>query len=122
MSRIKVTDNTDEFIKKVAKGADRALEHMAIDVEILAKTKNVPVKDGKLQNTIVHVKRGFLKWVVPADTEYARFQEFGGDGQGKVVRNYSTAGTGKHYMKKSGDAIKSKATTYYKQHMRNIKV
>lgn len=115
--KIKVINNIMKFVKHYNNGMDRALNRMAIDIERLAKAR-VPVgKTGQLKASGKHRKVGNLRYHTEFNKEYAAYQEWGGDGKGKVVRNYTTPGTGKFYLKRSGDEIKKRAWQYVKQEM-----
>lgn len=44
--------------------------------------------------------------------EYARYQEFGGDGV-RVVRHYTTPGTQAHYLRDAGDSVAKEGIKNY---------
>ena len=44
--------------------------------------------------------------------EYARYQEFGGDGR-RVVQNYTTAGTQAHYLRDAGSSVAKEGMKNY---------
>ena len=119
---VRIFDNSGRFKANVAERLDQALNHMAMDIEILAKTKKAPQKSSRLINTIVHFRVGRLHWRVPANTEYAAYQERGARRDGsRRVTNYSKPGTGPRYLRNSGDEIKKKALIYIKGRLRGIK-
>ena len=91
-----------------------ALREGARDTLIKAKTK-APFSKGDLRGETEIDQKGLLWWRVSFWMEYARFQEFGGDSK-RRVRNYSTAGTGKGYLKKSGDEEAKKIVMKFKKH------
>lgn len=111
----KITDKIQAWAEKNTGAMDRALVRLAVDVERGAKNR-VPVSagGGQLKSSIKHRKVGFLKYEVEANKEYARYQEFGGDGK-RVVRRYTTPGTGKEYLKQAGQSAAQKAVEYFTQ-------
>lgn len=123
---MKITDNTGKFIIANENALNRALEIMAMDTVTLAKTK-VPVKKSHLQSSINYTKVNDLNYAVYAGTklnateDYARFQEFGGDGN-RNIKNYTTPGTGAHFIKDSGDNRKKDFVKYIKQQTNLIKI
>jgi hypothetical protein len=56
-----------------------------------------------------------LWWRVSFFVVYARFQECGGDNN-RRVENYTTSGTGKAFLKKSGDEQVVKIASTMKKH------
>lgn len=114
---MKIIDKSDEFKRKTADRIDRILFSMANDIQNLAKMK-VPQKQGHLQGSILAKRKPGVKhaWMVEAAKEYARFQEFGGDGR-RVVRHYSTPGTGKFYLRDSGRQVASNAMNYIRKEL-----
>jgi len=119
---VRITDKTGAFIKLNEKQVNLALGSMATDIMNLAKTK-VPVDQGHLQDKILAVKKPGTQnaWIVSVNMEYARFQEFGGDAKRKV-RHYTTPGTGKLYLKNSGQHIAKSAIIYFKREMKDVKL
>lgn len=126
---VKVTDYSSLFVSKSDQAIDAAMGAMAQDIEILAK-KKVPVSNtkasgnkrgggGHLQSSIKGMRVAPKHFQVVADKEYARFQEFGGDGK-RVVRHYSTPGTGAHYMRNAGMAVKKNFEEYVKGRVKLI--
>lgn len=119
-SKIKIIDNIVKFVKAEANATDRALNRMAVDIERLAKVR-VPVDKGQLKSSGGHRRVGFLNYRTEFNKEYAAYQEFGGDGK-RVVKRYTTPGTGKFYLKSSGDQIAEQAVTYIRNEVSKIKV
>jgi hypothetical protein len=132
---MKLDDRSKEFMFKNRDALHRSLAEMGADGEILAK-KGVPVRDSHLQNSINHVEVSFLNFAISAGghgdstnrkgkkvntADYARFQEFGGDGK-RTVRNYSTAGTGKGFLKKAGDTVSKNLINYVRKNVNQIKM
>lgn len=114
---MKIIDRSDHFKKLTASRIERVLFSMANDIQNLAKMR-VPLKQGSLQSKIIAKRKPGTKnaWIVEADTEYAKFQEFGGDDK-RVVRRYTTPGTGKFYLRDSGRQIASKALSYIRKEL-----
>ena len=120
MKKIKVIDNIQQFVVQNEAAMDRALNRMAIDIERASKAR-VPVDKGQLRASGYHMRIGPLNYRVVFNKEYAAYQEFGGDGR-RTVKRYTTPGTGKFYLKDSGDRVKENALSYIKQENNNIKV
>ena len=77
----------------------------------------VPYKTGLLQSTgVVEVLDDGLKAIVEFGNgiEYAAYQEFGQRKDGShVVRNYTTPGTGPHYLRDAGNSVKKEGIKNY---------
>lgn len=118
----KITDKIHQWAEKNIDAMDRALNRLSVDVERAAKNR-VPVSagGGQLKSSGSHRKAGILKYVVEFNKEYARFQEFGGD-EKRVVRNYTTPGTGKFYLRDAGASVAKKAVDYFKQEGGSIRI
>ena len=123
---MKFTDNSKKITAQVDEANNMALAHMAIDIEIFAKT-HVPVSNtkasgnrrgggGHLQSSITHRKLKSLHYEVTANKEYAEYQERGmrRDGTHRV-KKYSTAGTGKGYFKRGIEMVKGRSVNYFKE-------
>lgn len=120
----KIIDKMNKFIEQNARAMDRAVNRMAVDVERSAKAR-VPVSPhgGHLRASGMHKKKGFMKYVVVFDKEYAGYQEFGQRKDGShVVRHYSTPGTGKFYLRDSGRNVAKNAIQYFKQEARSFSI
>lgn len=109
---IKITDNIKDFVRNNASAMDRALNRMAIDVERQSKAQ-VPHDKGQLKASGHFTRLGLLKYKVQYNSEYARFQEFGGDDKRKVL-HYSKAGKKKFYLRDAGKTIAARAIDYIK--------
>lgn len=114
MSKAIVVDRMPQFKRSAYNVLNDALIEGAKEVLFNAKTK-APYKKGGLRgNSDVHQEKKLLQrisfWI-----EYARYQEFGGDGK-KIVRNYSTPGTGKGYLGTAGDEVTIKLRMMFKKH------
>lgn len=100
---------------------DDALKETATDVLIEAKMK-APFKTGHLRAPSEPIKdMGKLRWRVGFDARYAAYQEAGGDGN-RVVRKYTTSGTGKHFLKNSGDRNAKLLAGKFKKHSQRVSV
>jgi hypothetical protein len=117
---IKSANKLPIFSTRLKLVLDDALKEGARDILINGKTKAPHSKGGLRSDTEVK-KVSMFKWRVSFFKEYARFQEFGGDGS-RTVRNYSTPGTGKGFLKEAGDDQKDKLTDIIKKHGRRIRV
>lgn len=116
-----IIDKMPRFKSSLNDVLNDALREGARDILIDAKTK-APFKKGGLRSDTETKGIGKLKWQVSFFKEYARFQEFGGDSKRKV-RNYSTPGTGKAYLKNAGDNVsKNRMLEIIKKHLMRARV
>lgn len=118
--------NAQQFLNKNERLKDMVLGHMAMNVEILAK-RRVPVSNtkasgnrrgggGHLQSSIRHFRSNSGQFRVEANKEYAAYQERGMTSAGtRVVKKYSTPGTGKHYFKDAITATQQKANSFIQE-------
>ena len=120
MGKVRIVNNILRFTQGFVGSMDRALNRMAIDIERVAKQR-VPLKHGQLRSSGHHEKVANLVYHTIFNKTYARFQEFGGDEKRKV-KKYSKEGTGKFYLKSSGDDVSKFATQYLKQEAGRIKI
>lgn len=110
---VRIIDKLPQFKNVSSQVLSDALDEAGKDILIDARNR-APFRKGALRReSVLSVvsthKRRISFWV-----EYARFQEFGGSG-GKRVRNYSTPGTGAHFLQNAGDkAVASFARTLAK--------
>lgn len=111
---MKVENKMPQFKKSAYSVLNDALREGARDTLINAKEK-APFKKGDLRSETELDQKGPLHWRVSFFMEYARFQELGGD-EKRRVRNYSTAGTGKGFLKKAGDEQAKKIRMKFKKH------
>lgn len=112
--RPKVIDKMPRFKASLYSVLDDALADASKDILINAKNR-APFKKGALRSNSENKQMRPLNWRVSFWLEYARFQEFGGDSRRRVVK-YSTPGTGKGYLRKSGDEQASKLKAVVKKH------
>jgi len=76
----------------------------------------VPYKTGALQSTGIVEPKGEYEQIVQFGNglDYARYQEFGQRADGShVVRNYTTPGTGAHYLRDAGNSVKQEGIKNY---------
>jgi len=116
---MKIVDRTDEYIARLNPTLEGALREGARDIHISAKTK-APYKDGGLRSDSDFIKLGRHHWRVRFLKEYAAVQEKGKRKGARPFRNYTTAGTGAHYLESSGDEIASKINAKFKKHIRGM--
>lgn len=111
---VKVTNKMPQFKRILYSVLEDALADGTSDILYRAKTR-APYKKGGLRSDSDNHQEGRLKWRVSFNIEYARFQEFGGNSKRRVV-NYSTPGTGKAFLKSSGDEQAGKLGNQFKMH------
>lgn len=116
MSRIVIDDKLPQFKRSLDLVLDDAFRETSRDILIKAKTR-APFLKGGLRADSIAKRLSKLKWRVSFNKEYAGYQEFGQrrDGSHKV-RNYSTGGTGAHYLEKSGDEAVQSLKSNIKKH------
>jgi len=98
---VTVIDKLPTFSKSLRSVYEDALAEGARDALIKARNR-APFKHGPLRANSDHHSVAPLLQRISFWIEYARFQEFGGDGS-RRVRNYTTAGTGAHFLQQAGD-------------------
>lgn len=121
MSRVTVKDNLPSFTKQMKSVFNDALRETAVDILVEAKMK-APLKHGLLRSPHEPIKRLTNGYAVGFDARYAAYQEAGGDGN-RVIRHYTTADTGKHFLENSGDRYAgSKIVGKFKKHSQRISI
>lgn len=98
---VKIEDYIERFGRSAINELDNAVREGAVNILVASKGK-APFDKGGLRSDTETKQIKKMHWRVSYWKEYARFQEFGGDKK-RIVRNYTTAGTGKHYLSKAGD-------------------
>jgi hypothetical protein len=111
---VRVNDKLPTFKRNLYNALNDALADGSKDILIKAKTR-APYKKGALRANSETRQQKVLSWRTSFWIEYARFQEFGGDNK-RRVQNYSTPGTGKEYLKKSGDEVAESLVMTLKKH------
>lgn len=115
MKRTKFKDNSNKFIGVKKEAMDSALKRMAKDIVLIAMI-TIPFLGGDLQDSLEAKNPEPLKHRVLANKEYAAYQEKGmrKDGSHKV-KNYSTPGTGKGFLRGAGAEVVKDAINYMRQ-------
>lgn len=83
--------------------------------QVLAPMSNIEGHAGTLRTTgLVATSSDGLTAIVRFGNgiQYARFQEFGGDGT-RVVKNYTTEGTQAHYLRDAGNSVAREGIKQY---------
>lgn len=116
---LKVVDRLPKFRSSLGVVMNDALREASRDVLVKAKTK-APYQKGQLRSdSQVKMERPLL-WKISFFKEYARYQEFGGDGK-RTIKNYTTSGTGKRFLSKSGDEVSNKMSRYLIKHAKRAR-
>lgn len=118
MSRVIIDDKMPQFKRSNLAMLETALRDGAAQILVKAKTK-APHDKGGLRSDSLARKAGVLHQRVEFNTEYARYQEFGGDNK-RTVRKYTTGGTGKHYLRNSGDSVAKDMTRIISKYTKRI--
>lgn len=110
---VNVSGNPRAMEKQIllnTKNALKAMADAALQRTQMLDGHGVPIKSGKLQSTGIVEPRGDYTYVVQFGNglEYARYQEFAPDGW-----NYTTSGTGNHYLKTAGDSVAKEGIKNY---------
>lgn len=104
---------------------DMVLGHMAQDIEVGIKvTAGTPVSNtkasgnkrgggGHMKAAVRHFRNADNQFRVEVDKEYAAYQERGMRADGtRVVRNYSTGGTGRGWFRRAIEGVTRNANNY----------
>ena len=122
---VRVESKIPQFRMSTKQAADLMLSKMRNDAFVLSKAK-VPVKEGDLSASGKQERRKMLSHRVSYGETlrdpYAPYQERGSrkDGSHKVKR-YTTAGTGKDFLKDAANNVINKSTQYAKQAFARVK-
>lgn len=119
MSKVTINDRLPQFSRSLENMMESAMRSAARDILIDAEN-NAPVQKGELRADTHIKKMEKLHYRISFFKEYARFQEFGGDGK-RTVRNYTTAGTGKRYLSRAGSAGAKKLARTLKTYARGAR-
>lgn len=119
MSKVTINDRLPQFSRSLENMMESAMRSAGRDILIDAEN-NAPKKDGYLRANKELNKIAKLHYRISFLAEYARFQEFGGDGK-RTVRNYTTAGTGKRYLSRAGSAGAKKLARTLKTYARGAR-
>lgn len=115
----KIVDRTDEYIARLNPTLENALREGARDIHISAKTK-APYKDGGLRSDSDFIKLGKFRWRIRFLKEYASVQEKGKRAGARRFTNYTTSGTGAHFLETSGDSIVKNLNAKFKKHIKGM--
>lgn len=98
-----------------------AMREGARDTLVNSRTK-APFRKGHLRaESDTYMIGTPLSWRISYWVPYARFQEKGGDSR-RRVRNYSTPGTGAHFLKSAGDSTAARIRIIFIKHSGRIRV
>lgn len=111
---VKIIDNLPAFRTVMLNNMNDALREASRDVIVLSRTR-APFQKGGLRSDADVRQTSKLNWQVTYWKEYARYQEFGGDGR-RTVRHYTTGGTQKKYLSSAGDTISKNMPTLFLKH------
>lgn len=117
---VTVSNKLPQYSSKVNNALEDALREGGRDIQTLVQTR-APYRKGDLRGQKDARWAGRLLWRVSYWMEYARYQEFGGDGR-RTVRKYTTAGTGKHFLSRSGKDVAHTMDEIIKKHIRRIQI
>jgi hypothetical protein len=119
---IKITNNIKKFVNTNERIMDSVLGRMTGDILMISKI-TVPFKSSDLMRSGVTEKVGSMKYKVRYDSEYASYQERGRRQDGsRVVRNYTTPGTGKNFLRNAGKTVANNALNYLRQGASSVRV
>lgn len=105
-------DNKAAVEAEIIAKTDTMMGLFAASVEIQIKTSgNTPKDKGGLRTDTRHVKNAVGQYEVQMNKQYAAAQEAGVI-HGSPVVNYTTPGTGPHFMQKAVDKAKERVTEY----------
>lgn len=116
---MRVVNNLPRFSRTLYNVLDDALLEGARDILIKSKER-APFKQGALRSQSETHRVKFLHQRVSYWVEYARFQEMGGDGL-RRIRNYTSPGTGKGFLKKSGNEVADRINMTLAKHARRAR-
>jgi hypothetical protein len=118
----RINDKLPQFKRNLYQVLDDGVKESARDILIDAKN-HAPFLHGMLRSDSGIEKTRPLRAKVYFDAEYAYYQEKGQGRDGThVVRKYTTAGTGKHFLKNAGDKMQTKMLIKFKKHAQRAKV
>lgn len=122
----RVESKVAAFKKNTSDAVDLMLAKMRNDAFILSQAK-VPYKEGDLSASGKQERRKRhshrVSYGETLSDPRAAYQERGRRKDGShVVRNYTTAGTGKDFLKNAANVVLSKSSQYAKQAMGRVKV
>lgn len=112
---VKLTDNSGAWFNHQTSRMNKALGIMANTI-VKQSQMVVPQKDKTLRDSVI-VRQSPAKATVIYPGPYAGYQERGERRDGSYkVKHYSTSGTGKNYLQKSGNAIVERGIRWFLSH------
>lgn len=118
--KAKISNNLPSFGRNAKEAIRSTLLEAGREILIKSKTK-APFKDGGLRRdsdvTIVAPLGVWVRYWV----EYASVQERGRRNGSREFTNYTTAGTGAHFLENAGKEVDSKMGYLYQKHLRGVK-
>ena len=122
----RVDSKVPQFKRAASDAIDLMLAKMRNDAFVLSQAK-VPYKEGDLSASGKQERRKRhshrVSYGESLPDPRASFQERGRRKDGShVVRNYTTAGTGKNFLKDAANVVLNKSSQYAKQAMGRVKV
>lgn len=115
---VKIIDKSKEFASRLSHNIDTMLSAMGVDILRLSKQK-VPVERGQLQSSGIITKKSTNVYQIQYNKKYASYQHRGSRKDGsRVVRNYTTSGTGSKYLSIPAGDILSKKTAYFNRYLK----
>ena len=124
MSDVRIIDKMPQFKRSLYSVMGDALKEATRDTVINSKAKAPYSGKGHLRADVGIRRTSRLSYTVYYGDnnakDYARFQEFGGDGTRKV-RKYTTPGTGAHFLRDAGNEQARKIDRTFKKHAMRAK-
>lgn len=123
---VHVDNRMNRFMSANDVAMERALTLMRTDIFVLSQFK-VPFEGGELKDSGEHMRMGRFHHRVQYGENgaeaYAGYQHRGMrlDGS-RRVRNYTTAGTNKHFLSDSGKIIAPRSGQYFKREAEKVRV
>ena len=117
---VQIIDKLPKFSKEVMNVFDDALAEGAKDT-LVASRQIAPFDKGALRRESDVRQMKLLLWRISYWVEYARFQEMGGDAI-RRVRNYTTSGTGAHFLQRAGDERAKTLADMFSKHAKRVHV
>ena len=119
-AKVTVIDRLPQFKQLNKIVMEDALREGARDILIKSRTK-APFKTGDLRRDSYTRKVSTLKYRVSYWKEYAAYQERGmRKGGSHRVIHYTTAGTGKHFLRNAGNEVAKAMPRIYKKHAKRV--
>ena len=111
----------NEYIAKIERAKHLTVLEIGRDILVDAK-RNAPYKDGGLRRESDVQNENFTTTKVRFYAEYAGYQERGSRKDGsRVVRRYTTGGTGAHFLENAGIKAQKTAVMIFKKHVGSIR-